>query len=180
MVNKYTNTKEIVKEYQKAWWTNRYKKEIVVMVIVLSIGIFMLVTQIMQKNVRFMSLVAFIALPIMYFGMYFYKKQKAFRMEAKRFEETYKDVKNREIKIRFDDVIKVTTNKNETQVSYDKIKKYIETKNLIVLLLEGDMTIALKKDSFVNGTEEECKKVLDEKIKNSKKGSKKCIRHGKN
>ena len=180
MVNKYTNTKEIVKEYQKAWWSNRYRKEIIVMLVILLIGIFMLVTQIAQNNIRIMSLLAFIVLPTMYFGMYSYKKQKAFKMEAKRFEETYKDVKNREIKIRFDDVIKVTTNKNETQISYDKIKKYIETKNLIVLLLEGDMTIALKKDSFVNGTKEECKKVLDEKLKNSKKGSKKCIKHGKN
>ena len=42
------------------------------------------------------------------------------------------------------------------------------------------MTIALKKDSFLNGTEEECKKVLDERLKNSKKGSKKCIKRGKN
>ena len=180
MVNKYTNTKEIVKEYQKAWWSNRYRKEIIVMLVVLLIGIFMLVTQIAQKNIRIMSLLAFIVLPILYFGMYFYKKQKAFKIEAKRFKETYKDVKNREIKIRFDDVIKVTTNKNTSEVSYDKIKKYIETKNLIVLLLEGDMTIALKKDSFVNGTEEECKKILDKKLKNSKKRSKKCIKRGKN
>lgn len=180
MVNKYINTKEIVKEYQKAWWNNRYKKEIIVMIIVLLIGIIMLATQITQKNIRITSLMAFIALPILYFVMYFYKKQKAFKLETKRFEKTYKDVKNREIKIRFDDVVKVTTNKNETQVSYDKIKKYIETKNLIVLLVEGDMTIALKKDSFVNGTKEECKKVLDEKLKNAKKGSKKCIKRGKN
>jgi len=180
MVNKYTNTKEIVKEYQKAWWSNRYRKEIIVMFVVFLIGIFMLVTQIAQKNVKFISLLAFIGLPIMYFVMYFYKKQNAFKLEAKRFKETYKDAKSREMKIRFDDVIKVTTNKNKTKVSYNKIKKYIETKNLIVLLLEGDMTIALKKDSFVNGTEEECKKVLDEKLKNSKKGRKKCIKHGKN
>ena len=180
MVNKYTNTKEIVKEYQKAWWNNRYKKEIMVMLVVLLIGIFTLITQITEKNIRVMSLAAFIVLPTMYFGMYFYKKQKAFKLEIKRFEEIYKDVKNREIKIRFDNVIKVTTNKNISEVSYDKIKKYIETKNLIVILLEGDMTIALKKDSFINGTEEEFKKVLDEKIKNSKKGSEKCIKRGKN
>lgn len=180
MVNKYTNTKEIVKEYQKAWWSNRYKKEIIVMCVVLLIGIYMLTTQIAQRNVKFMSLLAFIALPTMYFAMYFYKKQKAFKTETKRFQEMYKDVKNREIKIRFDDVIKVTTNKNTVEVSYDKVKKYIYTKNLIVLLVEGDMTIALKRDSFVNGTEEECKKVLDEKLKNSKKGRKKCIKHGKN
>lgn len=180
MVNKYINTKEIVKEYQKAWWSNRYRKEIIVMIGVLVIGIFMLVTQIVQKNVKFMSLIAFIALPVMYFTMYFYKKQKAFKLEAKRFEKTYKDAKSREIKIRFDDVIKVTTNKNTSEISYDKIKKYIETKKLIVLLVEGDMTIALKKDSFVNGTEEECKKVLDEKLRKSKKGSKKCIKRGKN
>ena len=124
MVNKYTNTKEIVKEYQKAWWSNRYKKEIIVMLIVLLIGIFMLVTQIAQKNVKIMSLVAFIVLPVMYFGMYLYKKQKAFKLEAKRFEKTYEDVKNKEIRIRFDDIIKVTTNKNSSEISYDKIKKY--------------------------------------------------------
>ena len=148
MVNKYINTKAIVKEYQKAWWNNRYKKEIIVMIIVLLIGIFMLVTQIVEKNIKIMNLLAFIVLPILYFGMYFYKKQRAFKLEEKRFQERYKETNNREIKIRFDDVIKVTTNKNTIDVSYEKIKKYVETKNLIVLLIEGDMTITLKKDSF--------------------------------
>lgn len=180
MVNKYINTKEIVKEYQKAWWNDRYRKEIIIMIIVLLTGIFMLMTQIIQKNMKIMSLLAFIILPIMYFAMYFYKKQRAFKIEEKSFDKTYKDVKNREIKIRFDDVIKVTTNRNASEISYDKIKKYIETKNLIVLLVEGDMTIALKKDSFINGTEQECKKILDSKLKKCKKGSKKCIKHGKN
>ena len=37
MVNKYINTREIVREYQKAWWNNRYKKEIPIMCIVLLI-----------------------------------------------------------------------------------------------------------------------------------------------
>lgn len=180
MVNKYTNTKEIVKEYQKAWWSNRYKKEIIVMCIVLFIGLVILISQITKKDIKIMSLIAFIVLPVMYFTMYFYKKKIAFKIEEERFEKAYKDVKNKEIKIIIDDIIKVSTNKNTSEVSYNKIKKYIETKNLIVLLLEGDMTIAIKKDSFLNGTEEECKKLLDEKLKNSKKGSKKCIKHGKN
>lgn len=180
MVNKYINTKQIVREYQTAWWNDRYRKEIIVMIIVLLLGMFMLMTQIIQKNVKIMSLLLFTVLPIMYFGMYFYKRKIAFKTEQQRFNRMYKDVKNREIKIRFDDLIKVTTNKNTTEISYDKIKKYIETKNLIVLLLEGDMTIALKKDSFINGTEEECKKILDRKLKRSKKRSKKCIKHGKN
>ena len=180
MVNKYTNTEEIVKEYQKAWWNNRYKKEIIIMCIVLLIGLFMLATQIINKDIKIMSLIAFIVMPVMYFAMYFYKKQRAFKIEAKRFKQAYKQIKNREIKIRFDDVIKVTTNKNTTEVSYEKVNKYIETTNLIVLLVEGDMTIALKKDSFVDGTEEECKKVLDSKLKKCKKRRKKCIKHGKN
>jgi len=180
MVNKYTNSREIVKEYQKAWWTNRYKKEIITMCIVLLMGLFMLIKQIIEKNIRIMSLLAFIVLPTMYFAMYFFRKKRAFKIEEERFDKAYKDVKNREIKIRFDDVIKVTTNKSTTEVSYEKIKKYVDTKNLIVLLLEGDSTVALKKDSFVNGTEEEFKKILDEKLKSCKKGSKKCIKRGKN
>lgn len=172
MVNKYTNTKEIVKEYQKAWWDYRYKKEIIIMFIVLIIGIIMLVAQLLENRFKLMSVLSFIILPIMYFGMYLYKKKRAFKMEKERFNEIYKDVKNKEVTIRFDNVIKVTTNKNTTEVSYDKIKKYVDTKNLIVLLLKEDTTIALKKDSFVNGTEKECKKILDEKIKSSKKGNK--------
>ena len=180
MVNKYINTKQIVREYQRAWWNDRYRKEIIVMVIVLLLGMFMLITQIIQKDVKIMSLLLFAILPIMYFAMYFYKRKIAFKIEQEQYNKMYKDVKNREIKIRFDNVIKVTTNKNTSEISYDKIKKYIDTKNLIVLLLEGDMTIALKKDSFINGTEQECKKILDSKLKKCKKGSKKCIKHGKN
>ena len=80
------------------------------------------------------------------------------------YEKLYKN-QNNKIEIKMDKNIIIKSNGNETEVEYDKVKKIIETKNLIVIILKGDMTISLKKDSFVDSTPEECKKFLEEKKK---------------
>ena len=55
-------------------------------------------------------------------------------------------------------------NENKRNISYDKVKGFIETDNLIVLLFDGNLLLPLKKDSFTVGNYEECKKFLLKKI----------------
>lgn len=49
--------------------------------------------------------------------------------------------------------------------AFSDIEDFIETKNLIVLLLKGSLTVALSKNGFKEGSAEECIAFLKENIK---------------
>ncbi|MBQ8597093.1 MAG: YcxB family protein [Lachnospiraceae bacterium] len=58
--------------------------------------------------------------------------------------------------VEMDEEIVVTVNEISMHISPDNIKKYVQTKNLLVLYINGSMAVVLKKDSFVQGSVEEC------------------------
>lgn len=166
MINRYNYTKDIIREYQNAWWKNEFKIGNISMIATFIIAILLLIQRIQKGTVNIYA-IFLVVMPILYFIMLPIKKNKAVKTEINRYNETYKNIDNIiEIKLnKKNDKIELKTAGGKTQVTYDKIKKYIETKNLIILLLKGDMTISLKKDAFVDGSEEECKNLLKEKIK---------------
>ena len=161
--NKYKYTKEIIKEYQNAWWNSEFRVGNISMVVTTFIAIGLLVQAIHNKSIGVYT-VLLLLMPVLYFIMFPIRKKKAIKVEMDKYSRMYENTDNT-IKIALDDKIQIKTAGGKTEVTYDRIKKYIETKNLIILLLKGDMTISLKKDSFTKGTEEECKKLLKEKIK---------------
>lgn len=164
MVNKYNYTEDIIKEYQNAWWRNEFKIGNVSMVATFIIAITMLVLKFNNGSISILSSLL-IALPILYFISYPIKKNKAIKMETEKYQKSYNRKNNKiEIKLENNNII-INSNGNKTEVEYVKVKKIIETKNLIVILLKGDMTISLKKDSFIDGTSDECKRFLKEKMK---------------
>ncbi|GLB32454.1 hypothetical protein LAD12857_43770 [Lacrimispora amygdalina] len=58
-----------------------------------------------------------------------------------------------------------TENKNQREISYNHILKYIETKNLIILILDGRMFVPLYKNGFIEGDAESCKRFIDGRIR---------------
>ena len=97
------------------------------------------------------------------------KRKQATKLEIKRYNVLYGSIKNGSIKktmvIELDEEIKCSLdNENKRNISYDKVKGFIETDNLIVLLFDGNLLLPLKKDSFTVGNYEECKKFLLKKI----------------
>lgn len=175
IINKYVQTKDLVKEYQNAWWKNYFKKGIIVMSIILLVSIILFIQCYIKYNLINVGFIALIAICVLYFILLYLKKEKAIKMELKRYNALFNN-QDKEIKIKLQKSIEIEIDKNKREIFYDKVKNYIETKNLIILLVEGNMTISLKKDAFTKGSYEECKELLNNEIK----GVKKCIKHGKN
>lgn len=167
MINKYKYTKDIIEEYQKAWWNNEYRVGNISMAVTSIAALFLLINGIKTGEGNIFSKFLII-LPVLYFPAFFIKKNKFLKKELKTYSKTYRN-KQPEIEIKIEDKIQISLNNEKIEVTYDKIKKYIETKNLIIIKMKDNTTISLKKDSFIDATAEECKELLKEKLKRKNK-----------
>ena len=163
MKNEYVYTKEIIEEYEKAWQNNYLKQFKIYTLVSLILGIIILIYGIFNHiSISFgISLIVFSFTLII---VLYLKRKQAINLEIKRYNVLHGN-KKKTLVIELDETIKSSLdNENKCNISYDKVKGIIETDNLIVLLLDGNMLIPLKKDSFTVGNYEECKKFLLKKI----------------
>lgn len=87
--------------------------------------------------------------------------------EVKRWDVMYKGAYP-QITVELEEDIRMITPNMDRSVAYSDVKKVLESKNLLVIVLKGEITIALSKDGFQDVTAEECMDFLKEKIKQSK------------
>ena len=163
MKNEYVYTKEIIEEYEKAWWNNYFKQFKIYALVLLILGVIILIYGIFN-HINSGFGIALIVLSFTLIILLYLKRKQAINLEIKRYNVLHGN-KKKTLVIELDETIKCSLdNENKRNISYDKVKKIVETDNLIVLLLDGNMVIALKKDSFTVGNYEECKKFLLKKI----------------
>lgn len=106
-----------------------------------------------------------VAAPVFLVGVLIIKLEKVIRLNRHRMQVMH-GKSDCECVVEFKDLILMTTeNKNQREISYKHILKHIETKNLIILILEGRMFIPLDKNGFNEGDVESFKKFIDGKIK---------------
>ena len=92
------------------------------------------------------------------------KKRIAIKTELERMDVVYKRTPLF-IKVIFDNNIRLSTSQGERSIELNAIESYVETKNLIVLMVKGSMTIAFSKKGFTEGTYEEFLQKLKQLIK---------------
>jgi len=157
MINQYNYTIEDAKEVVTKWWTDKFKKDIKKMIAFAIIG---LVAYFLTSDVLALVLSAVCVLLVV---LFFPKTKNAVDIEIQRMEVANgKD--GLEITVRFGDEIVVNSKNGTKTLAYEFIEKIIESENFIILCVKGEMTLALKKDSFVEGSKEECIKLLKEKM----------------
>lgn len=163
MKNEYKYTKEIIEEYEKAWWNNYFKQFKIYAFVLLILGIIILIYGIFNHiNITFG--IALIVFSFTLIILLYLKRKQAINLEIKRYNVLHGS-KEKTMVVELDDTIKCSLdNESKSDISYDKVKGIIESDNLIILLLDGNMIIALKKDSFTVGSYEECKKFLLKKL----------------
>ena len=163
MKNEYKYTKEIIEEYEKAWWNNYLKQFKIYAFVLLILGIIILIYGIFNHiNITFG--IALIVFSFTLIILLYLKRKQAINLEIKRYNVLHGS-KEKTMVVELDDTIKCSLdNESKSDISYDKVKGIIESDNLIILLLDGNMIIALKKDSFTVGSYEECKKFLLTKL----------------
>lgn len=163
MKNEYVYTKEIIEEYEKAWWKNHFKKLKICVLVSLILGIIILIYGIFNHMISSFG-IALIVFSFTLIIVLYLKRKQAINLETKRYNVLYGS-KKKTMVIELDEAIKCSLdNENKRNISYDKFKGIIETDNLIVLLFDGNLLLPLKKDSFTVGNYEECKKFLLKKI----------------
>lgn len=157
-VNEYEYNRKIVEESLRSWWNKKFKNNYVIigMVIIILIILFL-----MTFNIHWLLLTIILFLPILLVEL---KKRIAIKTELDRLSVVYKE-KIPVIKVIIDKDIKLITSNSEKSIEFSSIESFTETKNLIVLMIKGSMTVPLSKKGFIEGTYEDFLTYLKEIIK---------------
>lgn len=164
MKNRCIHTEKVIKEYHYAVMLDYYRKLIIPFLIVYLLIIINFVLRFMKHDIEALTIFN-VAAPVFLVGVLIAKLQKVIRLNQRRMQVMH-GKSDCECIIEFKDLILMTTeNKNQREISYQHILKYIETKNLIILILDGRMFIPLDKNGFIEGDAESFRKFIDGKIK---------------
>ena len=96
--------------------------------------------------------------------MFLLKKKIAISNEKERMNVLYGD-EFPKIVLSVSEDIRMKTENGEKKISFSSIEDVVETKNLIVCLLKGSMTLSFSKQGFVKGNEKEFLNYIKEKMK---------------
>ncbi|MBE5975342.1 MAG: YcxB family protein [Paenibacillaceae bacterium] len=164
MKNRCIHTEKVMKEYHYAVLLDYYRKLIIPFLIVYLLIIINFVVKFLKHDIGALTIFN-VAAPVFLVGVLIAKLEKVIRLNRQRMQVMY-GKSDCECMVEFKDLILMTTeNKNQREISYQHILKHIETKNLIILILEGRMFIPLDKNGFIEGDAESFIKFVDGKIK---------------
>lgn len=144
--NQYEYTQDLVREIIGKWWGVKFGKGYIIMGLLAIICLF--------SPYKYM-----VVFPLFVILMIVLKTSRAIQLETKRMQVIYGE-KSPVVTVNMGNEIEVSTDQKTTNISYSNIQKVVLTKRCIVLFIEGSMTVALKKDGFVQGTLEECLDLL--------------------
>lgn len=164
MKNKCVYTKEVMKEFHYASLMYYAKKFIAIMLIAFALAFINFISKLATYNISAYTILL-VVIPVAFLLAIVENEKKAFKVELERMSVIYGKTEVETI-VELYDVIKMTTeNKNEREISYDHVLAYKETKNLLVIILDGRMIIPLSKDGFIEGDLESCREFLKSEIK---------------
>lgn len=157
-VNEYGYTQAILEESIGAWWDYKFKGMHRSMLIV---SILILAVAALKRWPVF--LLAELA-PLFIILLFRYKKKKAVQSEWERIDVLYHGTDLR-YRVEVDGDITFTSPKARSRIRFSDVEGYIETKDLIVLLIRGSMTLPLDKKGFKEGTKEAFMSLLADKVR---------------
>ncbi|MDY6286677.1 MAG: YcxB family protein [Bilifractor sp.] len=154
-INRYRYDKEAAKEAMGAYW--RWKNRKAYWVLGVMVAFFTILSPIFETEMflipALIGVIGFVSL--------FVQESQSISKERSNIRQAFK-TDAPWLKIEIDDeTIHTTVSNTQRKVSIDNIVGYKETKNMYVVFLRGQLTIAMKKDSFELGTGEAFKAFLD-------------------
>lgn len=157
-VNEYEYTTDVLEESVGAWWDckfkNGYRSMLVVSVLIVVLSF------IMKRPAFLLTELA----PLFVIVLFKYKKRKSIQIEKDKIDVLFQNLPL-SYHVEIGENIIVTFSKGSNCIQFSDVEKYIETQNLIILIVKGSMTLALYKKGFKEGTEEEFKSLLASKIR---------------
>ena len=156
-VNEYKHTTDIISESMAVWWGRRFRKGYI------SMGICILLILGLSFLTMKLPYLLLELLPILMIVLFKVKEKQAVKQEAERMEVIYNDIIP-SIRVEISEDIHVSSDKNDNRISFSDVENVVESKNLIILLVKGSMTVPLDKKGFISGNADECMKYLKERI----------------
>lgn len=157
-VNEYEYTPDILQESIGAWWDYKYKDGYRSM---LAVFILIAVLSVVMKRPVF--LVAELA-PLFVVVLFRFKKKKSIQIEQERIDILFRGT-DLFCRVEVGEDISFTSLNGNRRIQFSDVENYIETRNLIVLLVKGSMTISLDKKGFREGTKEDFMSLLANTVK---------------
>lgn len=157
-INEYEYTPEILKESVGAWWDCKfksgYRSMLVVFILIAVLSI------VMKQPVLLLLELA----PLFVIALLGLKKKKAIQIEQERVDILFRS-SPLYYRVEVGEDISATSPRGNSRIQFSDVESYIETKNLIVLLVKGSMTLAFDKKGFKEGTKEDFMSLLADTIK---------------
>lgn len=157
-VNEYEYTRDLIEESVGAWWACKYKagyRSMSVQIILL-----VLLAIVMKRPVLLLLELA----PLFVLVLFKVRKKQSIQLERERIEILYRNL-TALFHIEVGEDLSCTTPNGNSRVQFSDVEDYVETKNLIVLFLKGNMTLAIDKKGFKEGTNEDFLSLLKDKVK---------------
>ncbi len=158
MVNRYLLTDEVIKKYTKH---NCLKFIISNLVVDTLFLIWCIWNYLSYKDNMFLYFILFVIFMIF---LVFLKVHKGLNVEVERIRIRYGD-EPQYMNIELRNEIFISVKDNTMNIPLDKVIKYTQNKEFIFVEIKGKMVVVLKKDSFVEGSYEDCIALLDGLIK---------------
>ncbi len=154
MINRYLLTDEVIRKYTRI----NCRKYIISNLIVDIIFMIWCINRYLYYNSKiFLYLIGVFAIMVF---LIFFRVNKTIKLEIERMRIRYGD-EPQYMNIEINDQINIAVKENTMNIPFDKVIKHFQTKEFVMVKVKGKMVVILKKDSFVQGSYEECLALLD-------------------
>ena len=156
-VSEFQYTEECILEYLKRWWRENL---IVSYILTALVFLYFFLMLIIRRNLVYLFLEL---LPILLLLLIRVKVSRAIKIEKERYQVNYRNtVPLMHIEIGQDILYRIED--KEKHLSLSDIKKVLETPDMIVICLRGNLILPVKKTGFIQGDAEHCIKYLRSQI----------------
>ena len=159
-INEYEYTFDIISEGITAYWHKKYN---IKRGYLLSGILFLLLLLVCLYEKRW-GFLALELLPLLLILFFHNKVKVAVKLEQERMKVIFLD-NTPLLRVEIGEDICMITPTAETHVQFSDIENIIETKNLIILMVKGMMTVTLDKIGFKQGNADECIQYIKEHFK---------------
>ena len=156
-VSEFQYTEECIPEYLKRWWRENL---IVSYILTALVFLYFFLMLIIRRNLVYLFLEL---LPVLLLLLIRVKVSRAIKIEKERYQVNYRNtVPLMHIEIGQDILYRIED--KEKHLSLSDIKKVLETPDMIVICLRGNLILPVKKTGFIQGDVEHCVKYLRSQI----------------
>lgn len=163
MKNQFTITPDIVREYQHLYWKKAFRPlRILICIVALLVAAGFFYRLLTENIISIPLLLCFLLVLGLFFILRLREKKEA-ALDWERRQVLSRGKPNVSTVELLDDGIHTHSVSGENFLTYNQVKSWTETNNLLVIFVDGRMILPLYKQGFLQGDTESCKALLKEK-----------------